>query len=257
MSLEEVDNALRSLEGWSERIGCMGGEPTAHPHFTEICRLYQKYFPREQCGLWTSGGKNWGKYQPIIRETFRFILYNDHTEIGKHHPWMVAIEDVIPDKELRDELIRSCWVQKWWSPSINPKGAFFCEIAAVLDLLFDGPGGYPVEKDWWKREVADFQDQIDRYCGMCGMAIPYPCIKNDSPVDFVSKSNWKRLVEAGSTWNCQIIDEHLSREDIENRLKTEKYAPWEYLGEKGIRDETGLVTGGYIKERSLSPLARA
>ena len=34
-----------------------------------------------------------------------------------------------------------------WSASITPKGAFR-EVAASLDYLLDGPGGYPIEKGW-------------------------------------------------------------------------------------------------------------
>jgi hypothetical protein len=152
-------------------------------------------------------------------------------------------------------LIDRCWIQELWSPSINPKGAFFCEIAAVFDLLFDGPGGYPVEKDWWKKEVAGFQDQRDRYCGMCSMPVPLPQIKNDNPADTVSWENHKRLVKAGSDWKCNVLSGQLTREDIEKTLEEGKYAPWEYLGEKGIRDKDSCAKGGYAKERHLSPLA--
>ena len=28
----------------------------------------------------------------------------------------------------------------------------FCEVAASLDYLFDGPGGYSLEKGWWKHQ---------------------------------------------------------------------------------------------------------
>jgi len=54
----------------------------------------------------------------------------------------------------------------------NPKGAFFCEVAAALDVVLDGPGGYPLEPDWWQREPEDFRDQVERYCRHCGMAVP-------------------------------------------------------------------------------------
>lgn len=261
MGLGEVENALQSLEGWPRVIGMMGGEPTAHPDFEAICELYQKYFPREQCGLWTSGGKGFEKHKELITKTFRTILYNDHSETGKHQPWMIASEEIIPDEKLRNELIDNCWIQKMWSPSINPKGAFFCEIAAVFDLLFDMGGGYPTEKDWWRKDVTDFQDQREKYCGLCSMGIPFADVPNDSPVDYVSRKNLQRLERIGSPWvlegkrcSVEIIEHVVSRTDIEKILADEKYAPWEYLGEKGIRDKDSCVRGGYAKERYLQPL---
>jgi len=49
--LDYIEKALRSMEGWNRGVGCMGGEPTLHPKFPEICELYRKYFPRDRCGL--------------------------------------------------------------------------------------------------------------------------------------------------------------------------------------------------------------
>jgi hypothetical protein len=112
---------------------------------------------------------------------------------------LVAAEDVIEDKELMWELINNCWVQQQWSASITPKGAFFCEVAAAMDHLFDGPGGYPIEKGWWRRTPPDFQDQVQRYCPRCSGAIPLERPSDgrgglDGPtVDVVSASNAKRL----------------------------------------------------------------
>jgi hypothetical protein len=57
----------------------------------------------------------------------------------------------------------NCWWQRLLgSPSITPKGAFFCEVAAAMDMLFDGPGGWKIEKDWWKRGPEGFGDQLCR-----------------------------------------------------------------------------------------------
>ena len=69
------------------------------------------------------------------------------------------------------KLIDNCWIQEQWSASITPKGAFFCEVAASLDYLFDGPGGYSLEKDGGKTPE-EFQDQVKRYCTNCSGALP-------------------------------------------------------------------------------------
>ena len=54
----------------------------------------------------------------------------------------------------------------------NSKGRIFCEVAASLDYLFEGPGGYEIKKGWWKKKPKDFQDQVKRYCTSCSGALP-------------------------------------------------------------------------------------
>ena len=80
MDVETVEKALRSLEGFRGNIGIMGGEPTIHPRFLDICRLVQKLVPnKEQRALWTNGLK-YQEYKDVIEETFLIdkIIYNDH-----------------------------------------------------------------------------------------------------------------------------------------------------------------------------------
>ena len=189
MDLPTLRKALESLEGWPNRIGIIGGEPTLHPHFEEICGLLREYFPPEKYGLWTSGGSRFDRFRSIIADTFGFISYNEHNQhqqqTCKHQTLTVAIGDVIDDPALRRSLIDGCWVQKKWCPSISPKGTFFCEIGCSLDVVLDGPGGWPIEPEWWKRTPADFEDQIERYCERCGMCVPLerePAVDVRSPI---------------------------------------------------------------------------
>jgi hypothetical protein len=225
MDLAFIEKAIDSLDGWEGRIGCMGGEPTLHPDFEAICALYARKVPKERREFWTAGFK-WGEYEPLIRETFPRINYNDHVAYdGAHTPLLVAIDEMIDDPELRRELIEACPFQSHWSASITPKGAFFCEIAASMDWLFDGPGGWPVEPGWWKREVSDFQDQIGEYCGKCSGAIPMPAFSDgrggrDGPtIDHISAGNLELLKKVGSPkamkGQYRIWDEKITREHIE------------------------------------------
>ena len=228
MKLESIREAIRSLSDFPGRIGLMGGEPTMHPKFGEVLALYREMIPdRRRREFWTAGFR-WGDYKEAIFGTFDKdrISYNDHIAYdGKHQPLLVAIDEVIEDEELRAELIENCWVQSQWSASITPKGAFFCEVAASLDWLFDGPGGYPVVPGWWNRTPADFADQVARYCGQCSAAIPMPAFADgrggrDGPtVDIVSRETFAKLKAVGSpkalAGNLEIWDKKITRADLE------------------------------------------
>mgnify|MGYP001591578837 FL=1 len=140
MELEQIEKAIGSLEGFYGIIGLMGGEPTMHPQFVEICKMFQDKIPKRRRGLWTSG-HNWEKYKEIITETFDkdLIVYNEHsTDGGMHQPLLVAMKDIVPDRKLRAELKDNCWVQRRWETcSITPYGVYFCEIAGAMDILFN------------------------------------------------------------------------------------------------------------------------
>lgn len=215
---------MKSLEGWKKGVGCTGGEPTLHPQFPEICGLFRRLFPKQQCGLWTCGGASYEKYRELIHDTFGIINYNDHKSPCFHHPVMIASEEVIEDEKLRNELIDNCWLQLHWSPLITPKGAFFCEVAATFDMLFDGHGGYSLEPNWWKRSVAELKDQRERYCRYCSIPIPMESLPDTLDYDYTSKGNAKRLIEAGSPQakkgKLTIIDKIYTYEDIQGFLRT-------------------------------------
>jgi len=231
MDLDMVRKAIRSLEGFPGRVGCMGGEPTLHPKFREVLEIYREELPKDKREFWTSGWK-WDEYKDDILETFHEnrIAYNDHSQrTGRHAPLLVAIEEVIEDPELRRILIDNCPFQARWSASITPKGAFFCEIAAAQDWLLDGPGGYPIEPGWWKKTPAEFQDQVETYCGKCSGALPLePRSDNRGgrdglSVDVVSPNNLERLKAAGSprisAGGYEVFDEKWTEEDIKKRVE--------------------------------------
>lgn len=239
MDPETVRKAIKSLEGYPGSIGMMGGEPTLHPQFEEICKIYQELIPdKRKRELWTAGHK-WDEYHDIIHETFDpdLILYNDHSDPneGVHQPILIAAEDILDDRELMWRLIGDCWVQWRWSASITPKGGFFCEVAAAMDMLFDGPGGYPLEKGWWNKNPWEFADQVKRYCPRCSAAIPMERPSSHLGYDVVSKSNYERLKKAGSlkvkSDKIKVFDKKLTEEDVERVVKA-GWTPWSHRSYK-------------------------
>lgn len=228
MSLDMVRRGIASLEGCPARVGIMGGEPCLHPKFREILAITREMIPdKRRREFWTSGFK-WEEYKDDILETFDEdrISFNDHRQLtGKHQPLLVAIEEVIKDPQLRKILIDNCPFQARWSASITPKGAFFCEVAASLDWLFDGPGGYLVEPGWWNKTPDQFQDQVGRYCGKCSGAIPMPAYSDerggrDGPTtDIASPLNLERLLNVRSPKAMRgfvkVWDSEITKEDID------------------------------------------
>jgi hypothetical protein len=237
MDLEMVSKAIDSLEinssdGFPGYIGIMGGEPTLHPKFHDICvMLQEKVADKNRRQLWTNGFK-WEKHENVIYDTFykHNVIYNDHkSPEGVHQPLLLAAKDLVEDEKYMWELIDECWIQKRWSASITPKGGFFCEVAAAQDYLFDGPGGYPLEKGWWRKTPADFQDQVQRYCQNCSAAVPMPRPKANGAKDLVSPSNQKKLEKTSLRYkrgNCLIVDRKMSKEEIERNK--EGWRPWEH-----------------------------
>lgn len=231
--LEFVERALRSLEGWQKGVGCMGGEPTEHPQFAEICQLYRKHFPREQCGLWTGGGPLFEKYRDLIDETFGIIAFNDRARNESYHrPPMIASADVIEDEQLRKQLVDNCWLQQRWSPSVTYKGCFFCEVAGAFDLLFEGENGYDIEPGWWNKTPEQFRDQVEAYCRYCSIALPIQSKSYKAEVESVSETNAARLIKAKSPFalrgKISIVKAKYSAEDVakmEGELVRPPYYP--------------------------------
>lgn len=233
MDLKTVRKAIESLEGFPGRVGLMGGEPTCHPQFREICQIFREMIPdKDRRQFWTNGYK-WKEYERDILETFHphNCHYNDHThDDGVHQPLLIAAEDVIENKELMWKLIDKCWIQERWSASITPKGAFFCEVAAARDIMFDGPGGYPIEKGWWNKKPEDFQDQVQQHCRLCSAAIPMPRPSHHADNDLVSPTIMKKLKEVDSPrlkrGNTEPFDRKFTTEEI-NELLAE-WTPWSH-----------------------------
>ena len=148
-------------------------------------------------GTFSSMGVSYMKNYEVIQDILKFEGLNDHSQEMYHQPILISRKELgIRDEEwykLRD----NCWINNQWSASITPKGAFFCEIAGALDMLFGGPGGLPIEPDWWQKDIEEFGQQLD-WCEICGMALKTYSRGANEEVDDVSPENYARLQQAGN-----------------------------------------------------------
>lgn len=233
MDFDTFKRAVDSLDGFQGIRSMIGGEPTLHPEFERFIRYlgskfppqinhmiypqkeFMKAMPRvelENCepindgierldvigaGTLSNMGVTYKKHYEIINDTLTWQGLNDHINPIYHQAWMITRKDLgIPDDEwykLRD----ACWLQNEWSATITPKGAFFCEVAGSLDMMFDGPGGWPMEPGWWKREPKDFSDQL-HWCELCGFALDTFTRESSEEIDDVSPTMYKMLEEVKS-----------------------------------------------------------
>jgi hypothetical protein len=80
---------------------------------------------------------------------------------------------------------------------------------AALDMLYDGPGGWPIEPGWWQRTPGQFGDML-RWCELCGMALATPARLATDQIQDVSPEHFRRLQLVGSpaiaAGNVRVID---------------------------------------------------
>ena len=263
MDFETFKRAVDSMEGFEGVTGLIGGEPTLHPEFERFADymrekfgkpsggdrlLYPQkdfihsihdrelgservseradgshYMRKRGAGLWSNMSATYRKYYEVIQDTFSVEYLNDHLNPSYHQPGLFSRKDLnIPDEEwfkLRDK----CWIQNSWSATITPKGAFFCEIAGALDMLFDGPGGWKIEPGWWKRKPEDFGDQL-HWCEICGFALEGRTFTRDSQeeTDDVSPSVYEMLKKTESP---KLKSGHINPVKITNGVIDKKSIP--------------------------------
>ena len=200
-----IDSLVGFVEGTNGIVGIMGGEPLLSPHFEEFCEYALERIPRERLGLWSTFPQKFVRYREVICRTFGNILLNDHSRGDiLHAPLLQASEEFFrnPDGTVNSADLHlaceHCWVQESWSASINPKGAWFCEVAAALSDLFDGPQGWDVEPDWWKRSTKDFTAQREWACPKCSGALPLARRASIEDKTDASPGNLERLRAVGA-----------------------------------------------------------
>lgn len=228
MTLEQIKVGLDSIANFPAVKGIIGGEPTFHPQFEEMCKIVKESgIPKEQLAIFVSSNPKLDQYWQLITDTFGIICRNDHTEAQKnvclHQPLTIAVQDVVSDEDVQKQLIEGCWVERTWCGTVNHYGAYFCEIAAQLDLLlFDGANAWDVIKDWWDTDPGAFTEQANNLCGYCGMCLPIQreLIKNTT--EKFSEGLYKEFLARGLSKmdDVVIFDTKLTKEEINENIKT-------------------------------------
>lgn len=258
MELGAFKLAVDSLRDHPGMCGMIGGDPVLHPQFAEqVEYLMSKIGPPPDMkrgvepildlgkyrndyladihvkrGLWTSLPPKAYDHWALICQAFPYICLNTHETPGLHQQILVASGELPISKEERDRKIQSCWLQNNWSASIGPKGCFPCEVMESLDYVFQGPGGWPIEKGWWRRDQKDWGKMLE-WCQMCGAAMDVPRLLATEQREIVSPKNYDRLKEIGSP---RVKAGKVVVFDVANydpsKWKADKHAEW-YLPKNG------------------------
>lgn len=239
MDFDYFKKAVDSMVDYPKMTGIMGGEPLLHPDFEKMCEYLHSKIDPERCGLWTCFPSGKEDYREVITKTFGHVFLNDQSRTDiLHGPILVASEEI---KELDEEekwyLINKCWVQEYWSASITPHGAFFCEIAAALSTLLDSGKpiqAWDVEKDWWQKIPKDYKEQMEKYCIKCGAAMPLEKRYSIDGRDDISPAMLEKLKNISPKIKSGKYVEHNLKLSNDNR-QTATYKEFSYRNEIASR----------------------
>lgn len=268
MDFQTFKKAIDSLEGFEGMIGIMGGEPTLHPQFKKFVNYFKMHVKEQQRldpliipeddysyyrdvywsnikrsrGLWSSCGKNYYQNFELINDVFGYQCLNDHTNSGQHQALLVTRKQLrITDEEFYD-LRDKCWIQNMWSASITPKGCFFCQVAAALDMLLDGPGGLPIQKGWWLRRPKDFGEQLS-WCQKCSACLKVPSKNGNEQIDIISPEYYELLKDRKSfkakNKRYQIFTKH-DYQKYDGKINECQRTPYMKRGQKRINKNNNL-----------------
>lgn len=181
--------AVRSLADYPGIVAVIGGNPTMHRDFPELCRIFVAERPNKALrGLWTN---NAFKHAELAEETFGVFNLNPHGvargiqslarlkalgwyhEGHSHHaPLLTAGRDLFEEKEMWARIAR-CDINHEWSASIVQNNgelrAYFCEVAASFDLARRQDHGIDPVPGWWRKHISAFDGQVAHFCPGCGV----------------------------------------------------------------------------------------
>lgn len=202
ITVEQFDQACRSLDGYFGVVGMFGGNPATHPQFDELCRVMRARIPYEQRGLWCNNLRGKGAharitFNPAFSNLNVHMSREAHDEFvrdwpecahvvkgldgdSRHSPPYVAMQDVVPDEAERWRLIETCDINRLWSAMIcvfrGELRGYFCEIAAAQAMLHQDDPSYPdlgveIKPGWWNIGMETFAEQVKFHCHACGIPL--------------------------------------------------------------------------------------
>jgi len=238
MDYDTFTEAVDSLLEFPRMIGMMGGEPLIHPEFSKFCAYMREKVPRNRAGLWTSLPKGYEHLREDIVNTFGHIFINDHTRGDVlHTPILIAAGKHFYETSDMWYCIDHCWVQNSWSAAINPNGAYFCEIAAALGILYDNMGWKP-EKYWWKKNPIDYIDQMRVACTQCGAAIPLEKRYSIDGRDDIDEYHYSKLKDSSPKIKNGMYHMHSVLQLVQDQRPTATYKEFDYRN--GVAQRYGM-----------------
>lgn len=249
MGLDYFKTAVDNIAKTPTMIGIMGGEPLMHPQFKEICEYLQQKFPPEKLGLWSTLDKRFKKYAPLIANTFGAVLPNSHTHKQiLHAPILVSSKTILSHRYI--DAVKTCWLQNSWSSSINPQGAYFCEVAAAIDLILKTKTAFNIYTPWWRKKPQAYLKQVKALCSRCGVCLNLTPRKDTEPIDDLDAWWIKKLkntspkVKAGlyQKYNGIIFDK---RQNSVNQFRADLNYFRKIAKQFGLR--LVLQENGYLK----------
>jgi organic radical activating enzyme len=188
------------------KISIFGGEPTMHPQWDELFDIMKSHDnilfrvstngrsfkdisnPDPNLSINVSTLKNIIEIEKDSQKAETNIHYiidpKDEEKVKNYDfvPVMVAPVDLYPEKSKKyfwTKAQRDCGIWRFCSKAIYNNKAYFCEVAASMDWLFDnGANGWDMDDAPFDKTNEEIAEQAEKFCHRCSWCIKYdPILK--------------------------------------------------------------------------------
>ena len=160
-----VDESIAAGQRW-ERVRIWGGEPTLHPELDGILAELDRYrsrVPDVVIELATHGHGE--RVQAVLATLPRWVRVDDSHKIGPAPAFEAFNVAPIDQPAYRDaDFTNGCPVTEVCGVGLGPHGYYACAVAGAIDRVLGEDRGrkrLPAPED-------GMEDQLDRFCRMCG-----------------------------------------------------------------------------------------
>lgn len=215
MAVEDVVEFLRQCRDlyWYPAIILIGGEPTMHPDFYEICRLSREFanegadknlgYPemglQGLVQLWsnrfTKDARE--KCEVVEREYSVSVVY----ETTKERSLVLSVDDIfVSPADMGLGLRPHCWQHssEICGISVDGGGYSLCATGGMVDGVLDLGARTKVlanlfDEGW----AAEHTAKLCEHCGNCLSSIGIP--------DVVTQEEWREMVESSEKWRGMYV----------------------------------------------------